>query len=111
MASTVTADNSPHPGKSAPEAYFLRFGSLNVGVYATNGVAVTAAQFGLLELYHLDVGTSGGIVFEYDKTNKKIKAYRQKDPAAAGGADIALPEVANGVDLSASVARFFAIGA
>lgn len=45
--------------------------------------------------------SAGGYVFEYDGANQKVKAFRQKDPAAAGGADIALPEVANAVNLSA----------
>jgi hypothetical protein len=40
----------------------------------------------------------------------KLKIYRQKDPAAAGGADIPLPEVANAVDLSGVTFFGLAIG-
>lgn len=42
-----------------------------------------------------------GYIFEYDITNEKLLAYRQKDPAAAGGADIPLPEVGNTISLAA----------
>lgn len=45
--------------------------------------------------------STGGYVFSWDQANQAIKVYRQKDPGNAGGADIPLPEVANGVDLSA----------
>lgn len=110
MASTVTLD-SGQDGRYVQGNKFVRKGSGNLGVYATNGVTVTKGQFELpVSLDHLDIGGTGGIIFEWDKTNSKIKAYRQKDPAAAGGADIALPEVANGIDLSASVFRFLAQG-
>jgi hypothetical protein len=44
---------------------------------------------------------TSGYVFEWDKANQAVKVYRQKDPGNAGGADIALVEVANAVDLSA----------
>lgn len=54
---------------------------------------------------------SPGYVTSWDVANQKLKIYRQKDPAAAGGADIALPEVANGVDLSGVTFHFLAIGA
>jgi len=39
-----------------------------------------------------------------------VKIYDQKDPAAAGGADIALPEVGNAVSLAAVNFRFEAKG-
>lgn len=110
MASSITIDTGAD-GRYVQGSKYIRKGSGNVGVYATNGVAVTPAQFEFPgSIDHLDLGVSAGIVFEYDKTNKKIKAYRQKDPAAAGGADIALPEVTNGVDLSTNVFRFLAHG-
>lgn len=44
--------------------------------------------------------TAAGRVFLYDHTAKKIVGFQQKDPAAAGGADIPLPEIANATDLS-----------
>ena len=49
-------------------------------------------------------------VFSWDKANAKVLAYRQKDPAAAGGADIPLPEVANAVDMSAVTFNWVAYG-
>src|SRR5690348_3339550 len=86
-------------------------GTINLGTYATGGVAVTGGQLGCPnQLTHLDVGPAGGYVFEWDQANGKVKAYRQKDPAAAGGADITLPEVANAVDISAATPHFEAVG-
>jgi hypothetical protein len=110
MAATFTLD-SGRDGRAVAGDRFIRRGSGNVGTYATNGVAVTKANFDLpVSLTHLEVDSSGGYIFEFDKANSKIKAYRQKDPAAAGGADIPLPEVANAVDLSSITPRFRAEG-
>jgi len=50
-------------------------GTGNLGVYATNGVAVTAAQLGLGEIDDLIIEPAGGYVFEYVKTTGKVKAY------------------------------------
>lgn len=102
MSATITIDERYVQGSR-----FVRDGSGNLGTYATNGVAVTPTSFELPStIRSLQIQSAGGYVFEWDKTNAKIKAYRQKDPAAAGGADIALPEVANGVDLSSISFRF-----
>lgn len=78
--------------------------------YATGGVSLTAANVGLSVIDYCHVSNTAGYVFEYDYTNSKVIAYRQKDPAAAGGADIPLPQVANAVDLSAVVTRAFIVG-
>lgn len=78
--------------------------------YPTNGWALTPANLRLSTIDFISVPAAGGIVFEYDYTNQKLKAYRQKDPGNAGGADIALPEVGNGVSLSTIVTRAFVIG-
>jgi hypothetical protein len=110
MAATITFD-AGQEGRYVQGDRYVRTGTLNVGTYATNGVAVTKANFDLpVSLTHLEVDSSGGYIFEFDKANSKIKAYRQKDPAAAGGADIPLPEVANAVDLSSITPRFRAVG-
>lgn len=78
--------------------------------YPTNGEAVTFGT-NMREPLGAVLAPTAGYVFEYDAANKKIKAFRQKDPAAAGGADIALPEVGNTTDLSALTAvPFFAWG-
>lgn len=58
----------------------------------------------------LDVKAPGYLVVA-DAATQTVKIYRQKDPANAGGADIAFTEVADGVDLSAVPFTFFAIGA
>lgn len=105
MASTVVPDNAPHPGKSSPEAYFFRFGTLNLGAYATGGIAVTPAQFGLLTLVHLDLGATGGYVFEYNKTTGKILAYW-----TGAGLSAVLAEVTNATNLTAITPRFMAYG-
>lgn len=110
MSSTITLDTGSDGSKVAG-AVKVRYGSGNLGTYASNGVAVTTTQFGFaLKISDLDARNAAGIVFEWDKTNSKVKAFRQKDPGAVGGADIALPEVANGVDLSAVTFRFRAEG-
>jgi hypothetical protein len=46
---------------------------------------------------------SGGLVFQYDYSAKTIIAFEQTNPAAAGGADVALVEVDSAQDLSAVV--------
>jgi hypothetical protein len=109
MAASVTFDAQPG-GKSTMFPRKVRRGTVSLGAYATNGVSVTPALFGLNRIDDIDIQPSGGIVFEWLPATGKVKAYRQKDPAAAGGADIPLPEVANAVDLSAVNARFRAEG-
>lgn len=104
MASTITLDPGPL-GRGAAGDKFIRRGSGNLGVYATNGVAVTLGQFEFAkEISDLDAGTAGGYVLEFDKTNMKIKAYRQT------AASSALIEVPNATDITASVFRFRAEG-
>lgn len=76
--------------------------------YPTGGESLVASDFKLptqASIIYLNATSVGGYVFSYDFTNKKLLAYRQKDPAAAGGADIALPEVADTTSLSTVVTR------
>jgi hypothetical protein len=108
MALSIALAGSP-TGGNVIGAQRLVTADVTVGAYATNGVAFTPAQFGLNRIDYLRLDPAGGIIFETDYTNKKVKAYRQKDPADAGGADIALPEVANAVSLS-SASRALVIG-
>jgi hypothetical protein len=78
--------------------------------YPTGGEALDLASNTRIET--LIAQSKSGYVFEWDAANQKLLAYRQKDPAAAGGADIALPQVANATDLSAVTGvQFIAIGA
>ena len=104
MAISITIDKDD--GRYVQGNRYVRKGYGNLGIYATGGVAFTPATFDLSSISQLDVANAGGYVFEWDKTNQKIKAYRQKDPAAPGGADIPMPEVANAVDLSTVTFRF-----
>lgn len=85
--------------------------TVSLNTYATNGIAFTPANFGMVRIDYMNIPPAAGYVFEVDYANSKIKAYRQKDPANAGGADIALPEVANAVDLSSVSTRALVIGA
>lgn len=108
MSATVTIDAG---GRGTQDNKYVRRGSVTFGTYATNGVAITRGQFDMnVTLDDLDVRPAGGYVAEFDKANLKVKLYRQKDPGNAGGADIVLPEVANGVDVSATPFRFYAVG-
>lgn len=67
-------------------------GTGNLGVYATNGVAVTAAQMGLGVIESLIVNPAGGYMFEYVPSTGKIKAYTGGGGASVDGsaAEIAI---------------------
>lgn len=78
--------------------------------YPTGGEALTAANLGLTTLLVVVPSCPAGYVAEYDYANSKLLMYRQKDPAAAGGADIPLPEVGNTISLATVTVRIFAIG-
>lgn len=79
--------------------------------YPTGGEALSNGDMGLSAMKFAIFEPTGGYVFRYDRSNSKLLAYRQKDPANAGGADIPLPEVGNTVDLSALTGvGFMAIG-
>lgn len=47
----------------------------NLGTYATAGVAVTPAQFGLGQIDQLIINPAGGYVFEYVPSTGKVLAY------------------------------------
>lgn len=81
--------------------------------YPTGGEALDFTKLGFTTVYAVtDCGGINhlGYVFAYDYTNSKILAYRNKDPANAGGADIAFPEVTNTADLSLVTVRFAVMG-
>jgi len=106
----VTFDAQPG-GRSTMFPRKIRRGTISLGTYATNGVAVTPKNLELIRIDDLHIAPSAGYVFEYLPATGLVKAYQQTDPAAVGGADIPLPEVTNAVDLSAVAARFRAEGA
>lgn len=110
MASSVTLDRN----RLSVGNKVMRYGTLNVGAYATSGVAVTNTQLGLNVIESFICQSYGGVVYEpvinAAKTSVTIKCYYQTDPANAGGANIALVEVTAAADLSAHVVQFQALG-
>lgn len=106
MPSSVTLDRD---GLLVAGAESIRRGSLNLGAYATGGVAVTPSQFRLRRIRDLAVRPAGGYVFAWDKQNNKVLAYRENG-AATYTQNQPMVEVANAVDLSAVNARFEAKG-
>lgn len=72
--------------------------------YATNGCSLTASDLGFASTtdpeFDVIIPSKNGYVFHYDHTNSKVLAYYQTDPAATGGANVALIEVSNNADLS-----------
>jgi hypothetical protein len=74
--------------------------------YATNGEACDPG-LGTINLAISDSSVSG-YTFQYDYSNKKLKAFYADYDA---GADGALIEVANAVDLSAVSVRMIFVGA
>jgi hypothetical protein len=111
MAITVTRVSGPH---SIGNRFETVSTVLLDNSYAANGEPLTRADLGFASTvdptFNVIALPTAGYIPEYDHTNSKLKMYDQKDPAAAGGADIALPEVGNGVDLSAVTVRVIASG-
>ena len=86
-------------------------GSLNLGSYATGGVAVTPSMFGYHALVGLDVNPSAGYVCEYVPTSAdptaggKVKVYW-----TGAGLSAVLAEITNATNLAAVNFRFEADG-
>lgn len=85
--------------------------------YTTGGLALTAADFGLTRLHSvipcgpaIKSDVTAAYAVAWNAATGKLAAYNQTDPAAAGGAAIPLPEVANAVNLSAYSVHVVAIG-
>lgn len=84
--------------------------------YAADGEAidfVTNGHFASVDsvnIINADVGNSAGYVVTFDTSADKIVVFRQLDPADTGGADVALPEVAAAVDLSAITVTMLVVG-
>jgi hypothetical protein len=106
VAATVTVQRDIQLAEGGGEHLLL--GTIVPGTYATGGVAVDPAKNELVEFVF--TGASSGYVSAWDSVNQKLLVYRQKDPGAAGGADIALVEVANAVDLSGVTFKFAGFG-
>jgi len=113
MSATVTLD-SGSAGRDAMHSRFIRRGTMNLGTYATGGIAVTKATF---DLWHsmvaLNVRPSGGYVAEFVPTTAgvlnagKVVAYYGDNNNASDGPLIEVPDT---TDLSAVNFRFEATG-
>lgn len=103
MAASPTVEETIPLGDTAN----LYHGTATLGTYATGGVAFDISGNERLSRCFVQ---GGGYVYEWVPSSQLLKVFRQKDPANAGGADIPLPEVANGVDLSGVTVGFIAIG-
>lgn len=115
MAFTVTrvAGTARKEGNRRRAEFDITFDSS----YATGGESLTASEFGFRKLDCViphgafrKSDATDAVMVSYDYTNNKLAAYRQKDPAAAGGADIALPEVGSTVNLSSYSGRVTVLG-
>ena len=113
---TVTVTDKWHDGKRQ-----FMIGTIAVGAgpltYPANGVPLDlrAAGFrGTQKPYFMVVDGIAGYIFVYDRVNGTLRAFQGKDPAAAGGADLPLQEIATGAaipaGLSGDTIRFLAIG-
>ena len=98
MASSVTLVEITQSGNK-----YRTHGTMNLGTYAAGGVAITARNLGLSVIEVLNITGAGGYVFEFDRSNLKIKAYE------AGADSAALDEVGS-TDISAAEAEWEASG-
>lgn len=98
MAFTFTQDTPKTRNIRFTGGEKIRNGLGNLGnPYATNGIAITPAMFGLRTIDHVDVGgcsVDGAILVMYDKANQKVKAFT------------AVGTEAGAVDLSAAAKSF-----
>lgn len=102
MAAAVVIDSAD--GRYVQGSRAVRKGTITLNTYATNGVAVTAALFELPgTIAELDIGPSGGLIFEWDKTNSKIKAFYPTGGATASPAALAAPQVTTGASTASAV--------
>jgi len=112
MAATVTIEERISIGGT--DYLYLGFITMD-NSYASGGEVIDATNgattAGPAKFKKLIPAATAGYVPEFIGSSQKLKMFRQKDPAAAGGADIALPEVAGSVDLSAVVVPFIGVAA
>jgi len=107
MALSVSTTSFGVPGAEKFSTGTITFDSS----YPTNGESLTAANLGFpTAVRFIAIEPTDGYVFEYNYADSKVIAYRSAAVASTPAAAAALAEVGNTVDLSASVARYFAIG-
>lgn len=105
MALTITVEKTIQLESSEQ----LYLGSVTFdSSYPTGGEAFDLPGNAIAEYVFTD--GLGGYVTGWDRANQKLKLYRQTNPAAAGGADVALIEFTNAGDASAVVLSFKAYG-
>lgn len=106
MAVAVVLD-SGEAGRDVAGARSIRRGTISLGVYATNGVAVTKATFDLWHsLVELEFEPTGGYIAAWDKTNAKVLVYWQTDSDNG----VALGEITDTTDITSTLFRFNAKG-
>lgn len=67
----------------------LRYAKVTIAFdssYPSGGESLTPADLGLKTIDHITIHSTSGLVFEYDYTNKKVKAYSQGVTVGAAGA-------------------------
>lgn len=103
MSATITVNNQMFiaPG------LVTRFGTGNLGTYATNGVAVTPQNIGLGVISYLRIEPVSGYIFNYDQSTQKIIARRETNDGTGGSI---LAEVPNGFNLSSITFSWTASG-
>jgi hypothetical protein len=110
MAATITVEQA---GDIGDNTYFA-IGTIKgdnpytAGGYSVGGGAISG-QGVKLERVAFFNATGAGYVSDFDVANQKVKFRLNKDPAAAGGADVVLPE-AGAIDLSGVTIPFVAFG-
>lgn len=116
MALTLTpvAGANFKDGNKRRRVYDVTFDSS----FLSGGETLTAANVGMKKIteaiphgaFRKTADNTDAILVSYDYTNSVLCAYDQKDPAATGGADIALPIVASTTDLSGYSGRITFLG-
>lgn len=75
MAATIV---TPTTWQTSIGSFKLGIGQVNLGVYATGGVSVDPALFGLATVYIVTFdGCPAGFHYSFDYTSKKVKVWTQ----------------------------------
>lgn len=107
MSATATLDTPVDKGRAYSFGNLIRRGTIDLGTYATNGVAVTKSTFDLpVSLDNLIVQPSGGYAPAWDAANGKLLVYWVD--TSTDGAPLA--EITDNTDLGAIDFRFEAAG-
>lgn len=99
MALTISITNYELTGKSKRVTGTIDFDSS----YPTGGESLTPAQLRMSVVKSFATETTGGLIFKYDKANKKILAYQ---PTGGGGTNpttLQAPKVSSGASSASAV--------